>query len=202
MSFNGGLTIFHLASWIIWRRWNVGNPQWTHPQHWLVKMLVTILRLPPTIERPQSVTSFCGSSEHYTAMDCIVEFLNQVLRGQSLQSKVVYNFTNMHAMSYRSDFFTCSSRVNIWEPAVCFAVSLLSAVFRVRFHSCLIPTAVLDWKSLNTSLLEVIITSQNELVFLGDLGDLRLQIIFDAWWASMNVDSKQPIAWNNSRHAP
>jgi hypothetical protein len=34
------------------------------------------------------------------------------------------------------------------------------------------------------------------------LSDLTLQIIFDAWWASMNVDSKQPIGWNISRHAP
>jgi len=29
-----------------------------------------------------------------------------------------------------------------------------------------------------------------------------LQIIFDAWWASMNVGSKRPIARNISRHAP
>ena len=29
-----------------------------------------------------------------------------------------------------------------------------------------------------------------------------MQIIFDAWLASMNVSSKQTIAWNNSRHAP
>jgi len=46
------------------------------------------------------------------------------------------------------------------------------------------------------------ITSKNERVFIGDLSDLTLQIIFDAWWVSMNVDSKRPIAWNNSRHAP
>jgi hypothetical protein len=46
------------------------------------------------------------------------------------------------------------------------------------------------------------ISSKNEGVFIHDLSNLTLQIIFDAWWASMNVCSKGPIAWNNSRHAP
>jgi len=63
---------------------------------------------PPTIEHPQSINNFCGGSERYTAMYCIVLFLNQVLPGQSFQSVLVYNFTNMHAMSYRSDFIACS----------------------------------------------------------------------------------------------
>jgi len=39
-------------------------------------------------------------SEHYTAMNCIMLFLNGVLHGQSLQSVLVLKFTNMHAMSY------------------------------------------------------------------------------------------------------
>jgi hypothetical protein len=46
------------------------------------------------------------------------------------------------------------------------------------------------------------ISSKNERVFIRDLSDLTLQIIFDAWWASINVGSKRPIAWKNSRHAP
>jgi len=46
------------------------------------------------------------------------------------------------------------------------------------------------------------ISSKNECVFICDLSDLTLQNIFDAWWASMNVGSKRPIAWNASRHAP
>jgi hypothetical protein len=46
------------------------------------------------------------------------------------------------------------------------------------------------------------ITSKNERIFIRDLSDLTLQIIFDAWWASMNDGSKRPIAGNNSRHAP
>jgi len=44
------------------------------------------------------------------------------------------------------------------------------------------------------------ICSKNERVFICDLSNLTLQIIFDAWWASMNVTLKLPIAWNNSRH--
>jgi len=52
-------------------------------------------------------------SERYTAINCIMLFLNGVLRGQSLQSVLVFNFTNMHAMSYWSDYIPCSSRVNI-----------------------------------------------------------------------------------------
>jgi hypothetical protein len=59
-----------------------------------------------------------------------------------------------------------------------------------------------DSKSLNTSLLQVMISSKNERVFIRDLSDLALKIIFDAWWASMNEGSKQHIAWNDSRHAP
>jgi hypothetical protein len=39
-------------------------------------------------------------SERYTALNCIPLILNGVLRGQSLQSVLVLNFTNMHAMSY------------------------------------------------------------------------------------------------------
>jgi len=46
------------------------------------------------------------------------------------------------------------------------------------------------------------ISAKNECVFIRDLSDLTLQIIFDVWWASMNVGSNRPIAWKNSRHAP
>jgi hypothetical protein len=57
-------------------------------------------------------------------------------------------------------------------------------------------------KSLNTSLLEVMISSKGKRVFIRDLSDQILQIVFDAWWASMYVGSKRHIGWNNSRHAP
>jgi hypothetical protein len=46
------------------------------------------------------------------------------------------------------------------------------------------------------------ISSENQSVFIRYLSNLTMQIILDAWWASMNVGSKRPIAWNNSRHAP
>jgi len=59
-----------------------------------------------------------------------------------------------------------------------------------------------DSKSLNTSLLEVMISSNNERVFICDLNDLTLQIIFDGWWASMNVGLKCSIACKNSRYVP
>jgi len=73
---------------------------------------------------------------------------------------------------------------------------------RVGLHSVRIFTAMSETQSWNTSLLEVMISSINELVFVHDLSDLTLQIIFDAWWASMNVGSKRHIAWKNSGHEP
>jgi len=62
--------------------------------------------------------------------------------------------------------------------------------------------AMSDSQSLNTSLLEVMISSKNERVFICDLNNLTLQIIFDAWWASMNVGFNCSIAWKNSRNVP
>ena len=61
---------------------------------------------------------------------------------------------------------------------------------------------MLDTHSLNTSLLEVMISSKYERVFIRDLSEHTLEIILDVWWASMNVGSKRAIAWKNSRHAP
>jgi len=55
--------------------------------------------------------------------------------------------------------------------------------------------------SLITSLREDIISSKTEHIFIRDLSDLTLQIVFDAWWAWINVGSKRLIAWSNSRHA-
>jgi len=94
-------------------------------------MLQMITHPPPTIERPPSINDFCGSSESYTAMYCIALLLNWVLCGQSFQYVLVYNFTNTHAMSHRSDFFaSAGSRGNIQEPAVCFTLQWLSSVFK------------------------------------------------------------------------
>jgi hypothetical protein len=119
-------------------------------------------------------------------MNYIVLFVNGVLRSQSLLSFLVYTSPNMHANSYRSDFFACSCRVNNTEPAVCFTVSLLKAVTQVRSPSVLILTAMSYSKSLNISLLEVMISSNNEGVNMHDLSNITVQIVFDARWASMN----------------
>jgi len=99
-------------------------------------------------------------------------------------------------------FSACRSRVNIWDPAFCFTIRWHLAATRVGLPSYQILTLKLDSKSLNTSLLEVMICSNNEGVFICDLSDLNLQIIFDAWWGSMNVGSKCLIACDNSRLAP
>jgi len=61
---------------------------------------------------------------------------------------------------------------------------------------------MLDTKSLNTSLLQVMISSKDERIFIRDLSNLTLQIMFDDWLASMNVGWKWSIGWHNSKHAP
>jgi len=64
----------------------------------------------------------------------------------------------------------------------------------VGLPCCVIPTAMSDSNSFNASLCEVMISPRNEHVIIRDMSDITLEIIFDAWWASMNVDSKPPIA--------
>jgi len=59
-----------------------------------------------------------------------------------------------------------------------------------------------DSKCLNTLLLEVPISSQNECVYIRDLSDVILIITFDVQWTSINVGSTCSIAWNNSRDVP
>jgi len=105
-------------------------------------------------------------------------------------------------MSHRSNISAGSCRVNMQEPSVCFTGSSPSAVFQVGLPSFQIPTTMSDSKSLNTSLLKVMISANNDRVFIRDMSDVTSQIIVDAWWASMNVDSKPSIAWSNSRPAP
>ena len=85
---------------------------------------------------------------------------------------------------------------------MCRTVTLLPAVFRVESSSVVIRTATLDSKCLETSSLQVMISSKNTSVFIRDSSDLTLQIIFYAWWASMDINSKWLIALNNPRHGP
>jgi len=93
-----------LASWTLQGQWNAANPQSTYQQPLWEKMLLTIFRLPPTLECPQCIHNFNGGSAANTAMRFITLFLNWVLRCQSCLSVLLYNFTNMHAMSHTSDF--------------------------------------------------------------------------------------------------
>jgi hypothetical protein len=102
---------------------------------------------PSIIEPPCSVYKFCGGPLSCTAINCIVLFLNWVLLGQSCQYILVYNFTNMHAMTHRFDVFDSSSRVHIQEPTLCNTITLLWAVCQVRLRSFLMPTAMLDNQS-------------------------------------------------------
>jgi len=59
-----------------------------------------------------------------------------------------------------------------------------------------------DSQSINTSLVEVMISSKNKPVFIRSLSDLTFQIMLDAGWTSKPVSSKRPIAWSDSRHTP
>jgi len=77
----------------------------------------------------------------------------------------------------------------------------LLRVSHLESHSFQLPTTMSDSQSINTSLLEVMISANHEQVIIRNLTDFNLQIICDAWWASMNVGSKHPVAWNYSRHA-
>ena len=52
-------------------------------------------------------------SKRYRAIKCIMPFRNGVWRGQSLQSVLVFNFRNMHAMFHWSGYFPWSCSVNI-----------------------------------------------------------------------------------------
>ena len=47
-------------------------------------------------------------------------------------------------------------------------------VIQIEFPTIQVPTAMLDTKSLNTSLLEVMISSKNKRVFIRDLSHLTL----------------------------
>jgi hypothetical protein len=124
-SINGVSTIFALASWIIQSEWNAHKPQWTYWQPLLGKLQVMISRLPPTIECPRCVNCFCRCSKRYTAINCIVLFLNGVLRGQSLQSVLVFNFINMHGMSYWWNYFpsSCSQYLRTCSLLYCIITS-------------------------------------------------------------------------------
>jgi len=61
---------------------------------------------------------------------------------------------------------------------------------------------MLDSQSINSLLLELRVSSNNERVVISDLTDLTAQIIFDTLWTSMNLGSKHPFSWNLSICVP
>ena len=82
---------------------------------------------------------------------------------------VVFNLTHMLAMAHRSDFFlACSSKVSIYEPAFYLTTTYPLTVTQAKLHRVQFPTAMSDTKSPNTSLLEVMISSKHEHVFMRD----------------------------------
>jgi hypothetical protein len=109
----------------------------------------------------------------------------------------------MHAMSYRSDFFlACSFKVNIEEPAFYLTITYPLTVTKIGLRRVQFSTGMSDANTLNAYLLAVMIYSKHEGVIVRYLSDRTFQIIIDGLWASMNVGSERPNAWNNYRHAP
>lgn len=62
-------------------------------------------------------------------------------------------------------------------------------VSQFELDSFQFPSAMLDSKSLHTSLLKFMISYPNKLELIRNLSDLIFQIIFSTWWASINVGS-------------
>jgi hypothetical protein len=134
---------------------------------------------------------------------CIGQDTNDEIKTVLSLYVLVFNFTNMHAMSYRSEFFLArSSKVNICKPAFYLTIMYPLTITQIKLPRGQCCTMMSHTKSLNTLLLEVMISSTNEGVCIHDLGDHALQMMFNAWWASMNVGSKWLIASNNSRSEP
>jgi len=136
-------------------------------------------------------------------MKCLASFLNWVFNGQSFQYVLLYTFKIMLPMSHRS--YVClasSSRVTIYKPAFYLTTMWLLTVSPLELFSVQIPTTMSDLQCLNIWLVEVMLSSKDDHVFIRVLSDLTLQIILDTLWASMTVGSKHPIACNISRHKP
>ena len=150
-------------------------------------MCSTTLYLWPKSKRQWSINNFTTSIfENQWAVQphCSIIKLSAAFLDKSACNYIVtmsYNERQwrFNTMSHRSDFFACTSRVNISQPAIRSTITLLSAVTPGIIPIIFIPTVMSDSQSLNTSMLEVIIYPKNERVFIRDLTDLSLQIIFE-----------------------
>jgi len=72
----------------------------------------------------------------------------------------------MHTVSHRTYYcLQCSSRVNIQAPAFYSTIMSLLTVSQLELHSLQLPTAMSDSQSINTSSLQVTISSKNDQIF-------------------------------------
>jgi hypothetical protein len=111
---NGESTIFGVASWIIKGQNNYSNLYSNNRPPLWAKMLSTISQPPPRCEHHWSINSLCVGLVSCTVTYYTALFLNQVISCQSSVYVSIFNFTNMHAMSHRSDFcHACSSKIDI-----------------------------------------------------------------------------------------
>jgi hypothetical protein len=95
---------------------------------------------------------------------------------------LVFTITNMHAMSHQYDLFlTCSSKVNIQEPAFYKTTMYPLTVIQVELSGIQYPTAMSHSQSVNTWLPEVMMSSKNERVCICNLSKLTVQIIVNTW---------------------
>jgi len=174
--------------------------------YWLpfwANMQVTISLPPSENECQLSINHFCGCSVCYTASNCIVSFLNLFIHSQSFQYVLVYNITNIHAMSHRSDFFLAhSSRVNFYTARMSITMTYVLTDSQVELPRYQSSRAMADSKSFHTMLPEVMISFKNEGFFFRDLSNLTLQRPSDDCLASVNISSMCPIASNNSTLVP
>jgi len=83
VSIKWALMISILATWINHRLCNYDNPKWTKWPPWEAKMRLTTSLQPAKNKNQWLLNSMSGDSVTYTAMNCIVLFLNLVLHCHS-----------------------------------------------------------------------------------------------------------------------
>jgi hypothetical protein len=146
-------------------------------------------------------TTFLWGLVSFTWTNCFILFLNWISNGQSCQYVLVYNFTSMNTTSHKLYFcVACSSNFNISEPTFHLIITSHLTVSQLELCSCWIPTNISDSQSVNISLLEVIQSSNNQGVFVRNLSDLDLYILFNTPWASITVGLMSSNVWNISWH--
>lgn len=109
----------------------------------------------------------------------------------------------MDAISDRYDFVHArSSMVSSQEAALYLPITCVLIVPQIEMDSFKLCSALSDSHSLNALLLEVMTLPKYKHHYVHNFSDITLQILFDAWRASMNVVLKHPLGCNNCRHTP